>query len=272
MTSDGVVVIDTPQLPTQGRRDARRGRVARPDPLPHQHRAPRRPHLRQLLVQGRRRGRPPPGRCTTTSWTRTRRSTRSPTRSRRSRPTTPRRAPLIPDRDDYYADPPRGHGRVHRRPDAAGRRPHVPLPVDARPHARASSRSTCPRSASSSPATRSSRGCQTWLMTSNVDQWIEALERIRAARRRPRRARATGRSSRSIVRRHPAGGAARLEGRRRRRGREGLVARGDDRAGPLRRRVRPGRRRAGLHDGSHPEQQRRLALGQAHRDGYAKGR
>jgi cyclase len=23
-------------------------------------------------------------------------------------------------------------------------------------------------------------GCQTWLMTSNVDQWIEALERIRA--------------------------------------------------------------------------------------------
>ena len=29
-------------------------------------------------------------------------------------------------------------------------------------------------------------GCQTWLMTSNVDQWIEALERIRAARRGPR--------------------------------------------------------------------------------------
>ena len=29
-------------------------------------------------------------------------------------------AAILPDRDDYYADLPRGHGRVHRRPDAAG--------------------------------------------------------------------------------------------------------------------------------------------------------
>ncbi len=43
----------------------------------------------------------------------------------------------------------------------------------------ASSPCTYRRSASSSPATRSFSGVQTWLMTSNVDQWIEALERIR---------------------------------------------------------------------------------------------
>ena len=36
-------------------------------------------------------------------------------------------------------------------------------------------------------------------MTSNVDQWIEALERIRAPRRRPRRSRATGRSDASTT-------------------------------------------------------------------------
>ena len=48
----------------------------------------------------------------------------------------PEGAAILPDRDAYYADLPRGHGRVHRRPDAEGRRPHDPLPVDARPHAR----------------------------------------------------------------------------------------------------------------------------------------
>ena len=136
VTSDGVVVIDTPQLPDARRRDARGGRVARADPLPHQHREPRRPHLRQLLVPGRRRGRQPPGAVRHLHGSRTRRSTRSPTPSRRSRPTIPTGGRSSPDRDDYYADLPRGHGRLHRRPDAAGRRPHVPLPVDARAHAR----------------------------------------------------------------------------------------------------------------------------------------
>ena len=43
------------------RRHARRGGDARPDPLPDQHREPRRPHLRQLVVPGRGRGRQPPG-------------------------------------------------------------------------------------------------------------------------------------------------------------------------------------------------------------------
>ena len=129
-----------------GRGDARGGGDARPDPLPHQHREPRRPHLRQLVVPGRGRGRQPPGPV---------RHLHGPERG--ARPVR-LRARGDPDRRSrgarrssptgttYYADLPRGHGRVHRRPDAAGRRPHVPLPVDARPHARASSRSTCPRS------------------------------------------------------------------------------------------------------------------------------
>ena len=90
-----------------GRGDARRGRVARPDPLPHQHRAPRRPHLRQLLVQGRA-GRQPPGRCTTTSWSST--PDLDPyAYALEAIPTDdPEAAPIVPDRDTYYADPNKG--------------------------------------------------------------------------------------------------------------------------------------------------------------------
>ena len=113
-------------------------------------------------------------------------------------------------------------------------------------------------------------GCQTWLMTSNVDQWIEALERIRTLDVDyvvPGHGPVVGldyvQTQRAVLFALEGGGC----GRRR----EGLDPRGDDRPGPLRRPVRPGRRRAGLHDGSHPEQQRRLALGQAHRDGLREG-
>ena len=52
--------------------------------------------------------------------------------------------------------PEQGHDRLHRRPDAARRRPHLPPAPHAGTYARASSPSTSPRSASSSPATRSS--------------------------------------------------------------------------------------------------------------------
>ncbi len=48
----------------------------------------------------------------------------------------PDAAGLIPDRDVYYVDPNKGSVVFTGRPDAAGRRPHVPLPVDARPYAR----------------------------------------------------------------------------------------------------------------------------------------
>ena len=61
-----------------------------------------------------------------------------------------------------------------------GRRPHDPLPLDARATRPASSRSTCPEERVVFTGDTIFSGCQTWLMTSNVDQWLEALERIRA--------------------------------------------------------------------------------------------
>ena len=141
--------------PDARRRDARRGRVARPDPLPHQHRAPRRPHLRQLLVQGRRRS--STTRALYDNFMDPNAALDPFAYALEAIPTDdPEAAPLIPDRDVYYAGPEQGHDRLHRRPDAARRRPHVPLPLDARAHARASSPSTCRRSEPSSPATRSS--------------------------------------------------------------------------------------------------------------------
>ncbi len=72
----------------------------------------------------------------------------------------PEAASIIPDRDIVLRGPEQGHDRVHRRPDAPGRRPHVPL-ASARPATRrASSRSTSPRNEPCSPATRSSARCR----------------------------------------------------------------------------------------------------------------
>src|SRR5262249_12323757 len=43
------------------------------------------------------------------------------------------------------------------------------------------------------------------------------------------------------------------------------------RTGPIRQQVRPGRRGAGLHDGSHPEPERCVPVGQAHGHGLREG-
>ena len=91
----------------------------------------------------------------------------------------PEGAALLPDRDAYYADLPRGTvvftGDLMLKVGDT----HDLLPLDARAHAG--------QLAVHVPAERVVftgdtifSGCQTWLMTSNVDQWIEALERIRA--------------------------------------------------------------------------------------------
>ena len=108
VTSDGVVVIDTPQLPTRAVAMRAGGRVPRADPLPHQHREPRRSHLRQLLVPGRRRGRQPPGRCARSSWIP--RPALDPfAYALEAIPTDdPEGAAILPERDDYYADPAEG--------------------------------------------------------------------------------------------------------------------------------------------------------------------
>ena len=114
-------------------------------------------------------------------------------------------------------------------------------------------------------------GCQTWLMTSNVDQWIEALERIRALPDVDHLVPGHGpvvtldyvNTQRQVLLQWKGAVAE-------------AVAKGWTREETIERvrfddDVRPGRRRAGLHDGSHPEQQRRVALGQAHRAELRQG-
>ena len=75
-------------------------------------------------------------------------------------------------------------------------------------------------------------GCQTWLMTSNVDQWLAALERIRTLdvdRIVPGHGPVVPKPYLDVQRSVLLG----VEDRRRDGDREGLVARGDRRAGQL---------------------------------------
>ena len=70
--------------------------------------------------------------------------------------------------------------RLHRRPDAAGRRPHLP-PA---PHPRATprpDRGHVPEERVVFTGDTVFSECQTWLMASDVDQWLAALDRDRAA-------------------------------------------------------------------------------------------
>ena len=104
--------------------------------------------------------------------------------------------------------------------------------------------------------------CTTWLMTSNVDQWIEALDRIRAldidhvvpghGPVQPKSYLATQRAF--LLEWKTAVAVAVAKGW----SREETIAR------VTLRRALPGRHRAGVHDGVHPGAQRRRALGQAH--------
>ena len=107
-------------------------------------------------------------------------------------------------------------------------------------------------------------GCQTWLMTSDVNQWLAALERIRTLdfeRIVPGHGPVVPKSYLDVA----ALGAARVDVGRRHGDREGLVARRDGRAGQLQGGVRPGRHRPGLHARLHPVAQRRRPVRQAHR-------
>ena len=105
--------------------------------------------------------------------------------------------------------------------------------------------------------------CQTWLMTSDVDRWLASLDRL------------AGLDVDILVPGHgpvtnmrlpgcAARGAPGVDQRGGVRHRQGLVAPGDHRAGQLRRPL-PGGCRAGLHDGVHPDQERGRALRQAGR-------
>ena len=210
VTSDGVVVIDTPQLPTKAVAMRAGGRVARPDPLPDQHREPRRPHLRQLLVPRRRRDRQPQGAVGHLHGPEGgARPVRLRARSDPDRRPRGRCAASRPRR--LLRRPAARHRRVHRRPDAEGRRPHDPLPVDARPHARPARR----------PRPRGARRLHRRHDLLGLPDLADDVERRpvdrgaradpRAPRRRSRRARPRPRRD-ARLRRHAARGAARLEG------------------------------------------------------------
>ena len=178
----------------------------------------------------------------------------------------PEGAALLPDRDDYYADLPRG--TVVFTGD-------LTLKVgDHTFHCLWTPGHTPGQLAVHVPEERVVftgdtifSGCQTWLMTSNVDQWIEALERIRALPDVDHVVPGHGpvvtldyvQTQRAVL---LAWKAAVADAVAKGWTREETIARVrfDDAFGP----VDVGQ---ALHDGSHPEQQRRLALGQAHRHG-----
>src|SRR5262249_50874421 len=91
----------------------------------------------------------------------------------------PEGAALLPDRDAYYADLPRG--TVVFTGDltlAVG--DHTIRCLWTPGHTPGQLAVHVPEEQAVFTGDTIFSGCQTWLMTSNVDQWLEALERIRA--------------------------------------------------------------------------------------------
>ena len=175
----------------------------------------------------------------------------------------PGAAAIVPDRDTYYEDPNRGDlvftGDLELK--VGGTTFHL---IHTPGHTPGQVAVYVPEERVVFTGDTVFSECQTWLMTSDIDQWVGALDQISAL------------DVDTVVPGHgpvttpaylatPAGGAARVDQRGRGGGRQGLVPRGDHRPGRLPRQVRPGRRRAGLHDGPHPDAERRLAVGQVHR-------
>ena len=106
--------------------------------------------------------------------------------------------------------------------------------------------------------------CQTWLMTSDIDQWVGALDQISALDvdtvvpgHGPVTTLAYLATQRAVLLEWTSAVA---EAVAKGWSREETIARVD-----FARHVRSGRRRAGLHDGPHPDAERRLAVGQVHR-------
>ena len=122
---------------------------------------------------------------TSASWSSTRSSTRSPTPTSRSPPAAkgtdlddPEGVALWPDRDEYYRDPNKGTivftgDLTLRVGDHTFNLLHTPghTPGQLAVHV--------PEERVVFTGDTIFSGCQTWLMTSNVEQWLAALERIR---------------------------------------------------------------------------------------------
>jgi cyclase len=91
----------------------------------------------------------------------------------------PEGAALVPDRDEYYADLPRG--TVVFTGDLTLKVGNTTFHCLWTPgHTPGQLAVHVPEERAVFTGDTIFSGCQTWLMTSNVDQWIEALERIRA--------------------------------------------------------------------------------------------
>ena len=134
----------------------------------------------------------------------------------------PEGAAIFPDREEYYRDPNRGSHRLHRRPDAAVGETTFRL-IHVAGHTPGQIAVHVPEEGVVFTGDTIFNQCQTWLMTSDVDGWLAALEthpraRLRSPGAGPRaahRSLGTGRPAR-----HPAG----VEGRRCRRRGRGLSA------------------------------------------------
>jgi cyclase len=91
----------------------------------------------------------------------------------------PEAAPIVPDRDTYYADP--NKGKIVFTGDLTLRvGGHTFELLHTPGHTPGQVAVYIPEERSVFTGDTIFCGCQTWLMTSNVDQWIESLDRIRA--------------------------------------------------------------------------------------------
>jgi cyclase len=87
-------------------------------------------------------------------------------------------AALVPDRDEYYADP--GRGTIVFTGDLTLRVGHHTFNLLHTPgHTPGQVAVHVPEERAVFTGDTIFNGCQTWLMSSNVPQWLEALERIR---------------------------------------------------------------------------------------------
>ncbi len=178
VTSDGVVAIDTPQLPSRAvewRREAEsHGPIRYLINTEH--------HVDHIFGNYYFRGSGRPSSttasCGTDSWFRGPRSTRSTTPMRRSPPTTPTVRPSFPPGTTYYRDPNKG-SIVFTGDITLGVGGHTFELLHTPGHTPGQTTVHVPEERVAFTGDTLFSGCQTWLMTSDVDQWVAALDRIR---------------------------------------------------------------------------------------------
>ncbi len=178
VTSDGVVAIDTPQLPTRAV-DWRR-EVEAHGPIRYlvntEH------HVDHIFGNYYFRGAGASSTtraCTTASWSPDPSSTRSTTPTRPSRPTIRRARPSSPPGRTTTENRTRARSSSPATSRCAwGATPSICCTRPATPRGQTTVHVPEERVAFTGDTLFS--GCQTWLMTCDVDEWVAALERIRS--------------------------------------------------------------------------------------------